>query len=318
MAHPIIESDEQIETNMHGFDPLSKAAAISLIDGFQTLSPDRQLDLSQGSFYIDSDTLDDLLRGERSMNGLFDAIRMMFGVDTDGKMVLLMDRAKVEDEDFKKGVRKFTDVAQTMSIINTSGEYELIEYASLTSNTVERTEFVRVDRDGDNYRQLRLNFEERFENDNALRTYKISAKSVLQALELDTERPVTYSLRYLITGYYIGWGTLQQIRKEVDDRKKGVKLFLGYGTKTLNPESARCFHIVAIAADSVRARIEGYPLEDVWSTQDQTTPAKIEGFTQFLAPTESPTLDTWTENPVILTSGSSCQDETTAKIGQTT
>jgi hypothetical protein len=275
MAHDPQGPGNQVAPNMHGFDPLSKQAALALINGFTTLDPALQVDTTQDSFYLDAETLTELLQGERNTNGGFQGFRMMFGLGADNRLVLLINRVLIAED--VKNIRTFTYLPQVDTVLNRDNEQELYEYALLTMNVNGSTQLHRLDINGAEYLQLRMNFQQRFATVNPLTTFKISAKSILTFLELDPGNPLIYRLRPLITGYYIGWGTLELIRQEITNTQLGIRLFLGYGKHTSNASSANCLHLIAIAADSPQDAINGYPKPEVWSTQDQTETTRKAG-----------------------------------------
>ncbi len=273
MAHNPIGSGEHIAPNMHGFDPLSKDDARKLINGFRDLDPTKGIDKTQKFFYLDAETLTQLLQAERTTNSDYDGLRVMFGLDAQNRIVLLINRVRITED--VKGTRHFEYVPQLDTHWDEiRNEVILMEYASLTVNRSDHTQLPRIDINGTQYRQLRHNFQTKFTDDNPLITYRTTARSILKTLDHQLDSPLTVQRRYFVTGFYIGWGTLEVIRDELSIPNKGIKLWLGYGTLTRNSNSAKCFHLIAIAADAPGDTIDGYPAKKkIWSTQNQTPPS---------------------------------------------
>ena len=269
MAHNPLSPGEHIAPNMHGFDPLSKDNARLLINEFRDFDPAKGIDKTQRSFYLDSDTLTSLLQGERNTNSDYDGFRVMFGLDAHNRIVLLINRVRITED--QKGIRHFEYVPQ-LDTIGGKGNHEVIlmEYALVTVTISGHTLLHRIDINETEYRQLRLNFQTTFADDNPLITYRTTARSILKTLGHQLDSPLTVKQRHFVTGFYIGWGTLNLIRDELSMINKGIKLWLGYGTLTRNPHSAKCLHLVAIAADDPGDTVDGYSKPTVWSTQDQT------------------------------------------------
>lgn len=317
MAHEPIGPDGTVKPNMHGFDPLGKTEALTLIDGFSNIALTKSLDATQPSFYMDGNTLTELLQGERSENGLFDGLQVIFGIDSGNRMALLINRVSITENE--KGIRRFAYVPQYAMIESrdNNGELfrELIEYALLTVNVDSSSQLHRLDIDGAAYQQLRVNFQNLFASENPLTTYKISARTMLTSLHLDPSHPFVFRQQFMVTGYYIGWGTLNLVRQETGVANSGIKLLLGYGPRTQNPDSAKCMHLIAIAATSPQADVLTYPNDKVWSTQDQSKPVQYVDKPLPFSPLETPLPNTNAgPNYFVGTLGSSCSDESTSTV----
>ncbi|RCR67218.1 hypothetical protein DUE52_23175 [Larkinella punicea] len=259
---------------MHGFDPLPLADAEDLLSGFITVGASNNIDTTQNSFYFDSDTLIDFLQGERKEN-TFHGFHIYFGLTTNNQIVLLIHRTEIV-KDFI-GFETYKYIPQLASVYNrTTEEVQIIEFAIMPVNVDGLAQLHRIDINGGLYHSLRKRFQDRFEDDNDLKTYTISSQSFLKQLNLDPGHPTTFRYKPLITGFFIGWGILNHIRKEKTNKnegiksKNGVKLFLGYKNLTLNPMSAKCLHLVAIAADEPGDSVQNYALDTVWSTQERS------------------------------------------------
>lgn len=267
MSHVPLNPNETIPPHMHGFDPLPTRDAVNLTEAFTRKMSDLNLNAAQASFYFDAATLTDLLQAQRNQC-TYDGFIFLFGLDANDQLTTLIHRVNADVTDCK--IDGYTNVEQSAYVENpNTKEIELIEYAVMPVNKNGFARLYRIDVDSNKFDTIVEKFAAIFKDDNQEKVYKIKAKRFLSQLAEPSGAVVR--TKFLTVGYYIGWGILDLIRRELNS-KVGIKLFFGYGTYSLNISSAFCVHLVAIAADHPDAQLNDYPLPTVWSTQDQSKP----------------------------------------------